>query len=326
MAIPRLRSNSLTDDFFIRPDTPLIFEISDQIFSDSPEISAPTPTATATPAPKAPSNAGDKLRAILGIITDGEYGKLPLISVDPAMTRQLCAPRLFRGMEGISLMHIAVYHDHEEAVHWLFSKGCGPNVYTSRGCTPLQMACVLQNVKAAKALLSLPATCLYASSMYGRTALMSAVHVGNMELVNAFLDHPSYEAGKLLNASDSERTSVLEWAHLGRCGIGKSGTTITTPGQKYSNAHDAVITRLLDFSASITPDPEFLVRLFVNDRLRFDRLAVAFPGYCARALKMIDVDLLQVAAVTRNGTGSPISGDDLPEEAQSAEETNQLTN
>ena len=295
----RKRSNSLHDDSLL--NTPLLFNFKDSIFEEAESVmitSAPPPSPSISSASNSAS-AFDVVSAVYKIIITREFGKLASLSVDPSTAKQLCLPRAYRAVKAMTLMHLAAYYDHDEAIHWLFKQGCTPNIFMSSGCTPLQVACGRQCPKAAKALLSLPVINPYSSSVHGRTSLMSAVHRGNLEIINAFLERTNFNTWKLLNAHDSDGTSILEWAHVGNCKINADGSMAKsethTINQLYSGANDAIITRLLDFAHLIVPDPEFLARLFVLDRTRFYRLAVAFPANTFRAVKLVDVDLLKRA-------------------------------
>ena len=62
--------------------------------------------------------------AVFKIITTREFGKLATLSVDPSTANQLCMPRAYRSIKAMTLMHLAAYYDHDEAIHWLFKLGC----------------------------------------------------------------------------------------------------------------------------------------------------------------------------------------------------------
>ena len=271
------RSNSLTGNNLVMKDSSLLFDFNESMFQVSEVI--------------------DSIPVIAEIIANKKYGLLANIDVEPSTVQQLCTPKTLYGLEGFTLMHMAAYCDHDEAILWLAARGCSTNVYISRGYTPLQIACSRDCVKAAKALISIPKTDPYAFSANGRSAIMSAVLQGDLELVNAFLEQPHYDLKRLLGARGSLGKSILELAHIGSPKVNPSQKSTSDAALVYAGAHDALINRLLEFSSSIVPDSDFLVRLFINDRIRFDRVAIVMPKCAVTALKMLNVNLLKVAII-----------------------------
>lgn len=198
---------------------------------------------------------------------------------------------------GYTLMHLAAVHDNDEAIRWLNSFGCDTNAFMGKGCTPLQTAALKGNLKAVKALLSIPTTNPYISSSLGRTAFMPAVHYGYLDIMNEFLGLPRINLRRLLNATDSDGISVLEMAYIGNREMLNNGQFVLPADLKqiYEKANNLVIKRLLDFADYIQPDPEFIVRLFAFDRENFNYLAKKMPTGAVRALKLVDIDLISLA-------------------------------
>ena len=81
----------------------------------------------------------------------------------------------------MTLMYLAAYYDHDEAIPLLFKLGCTSNVPKASGCTPLQVACVASALKQLKLFLSLPAINPLRLQVVNEQTLMSAVHKGNLD-------------------------------------------------------------------------------------------------------------------------------------------------
>ena len=275
------RSNSLLEDSLISSETPLI-ELDDSVFEESE---------------KPIIKPADLLKLIAKIIQTKQSGQLHTLTLDESTLMSLKDTHRHQHIQGHTFMHLAAFHNNEEAIRWLAEKGCDTNVYMGKGCTPLQIASFKGNLAAVRTLLSIPKTNPHASSAHGRTAFMSAVQKGHLEIVNEFLNAPGIDLGKLLNACDSDGRSVLELAFTGNCESTDNGTLVIPADLNllFAKANDLIINRLLDFSAFIRPDSEFLVRLFAVDREKFKILARKFPFSVLRAVKLVDVDLINWA-------------------------------
>lgn len=92
------------------------------------------------------------------------------------------------GHAGWGALHTAVYYEHPDLVSFFLIKNCDPNVVTTDGWTPLQLAVAKKNTKITQLLLDYPS--VKVNELTARTtALHIAVREELPELVKLLMQH-----------------------------------------------------------------------------------------------------------------------------------------